>query len=101
MLNLGPVAGNQVAKDLLAGVGGLTVGGLMSTLAEAEATARSVGLSMPEVAGVLGATAGRTQGNIYLTVQAGVGDPAAIGATVVDYLQKYQQRVGRLPLKVA
>jgi hypothetical protein len=101
VLNLGPVAGNQVAKDLLAGVGGLTVGGLMSTLAEAEATARSVGLSIPEVAGVLGATAGRTQGNIYLTVQAGVGDPAAIGATVVDYLQKYQQRVGRLPLKVA
>lgn len=101
VLSLGPVAGNQVAKDLLAGTGGLTTASLMSTLAEAQTTAESVGLSMPEIAGVLGATAGRGQGNIYLTVQAGVGDPATIGATVVEYLQKYQARVGRLPLKVA
>ena len=101
VLSLGPVAGNEVAKDLLSGTSGLTVGSLMSTLADAQTTAESVGLSMPEIAGILGAKAGRGQGNIYLTVQAGVGDPATIGATVVDYLQKYQARVGRLPLKVA
>lgn len=101
VLSLGPVAGNQVAKDLLAGTGGFNVSSLMSQLAEAQTTAESVGLSMPEVAGILGAKAGRGQGNIYLTVQAGVGDPATIGATVVEYLQKYQARVGRLPLKVA
>lgn len=101
VLSLGPVAGNEVAKDLLTGTSGLTVGSLMSTLADAQTTAESVGLSMPEIAGILGAKAGRGQGNIYLTVQAGVGDPATIGATVVDYLQKYQARVGRLPLKVA
>lgn len=37
---------------------------------------------------------------INITVQTGVGDPAAIGQAIVDVLQKYQTRVGRLPLKV-
>lgn len=38
--------------------------------------------------------------NISITVQTGVGDPVAIGAAVVDVLQKYQSRTGSLPLKV-
>jgi hypothetical protein len=39
--------------------------------------------------------------NIYLTVQTGVGDPVAIGKSVVDVLQAYQRRAGALNLKVA
>jgi hypothetical protein len=39
-------------------------------------------------------------GGIYVTVNAGVGDPIAIGAALVDVLQKYQSRTGSLPLKV-
>lgn len=38
--------------------------------------------------------------NVYITVQTGVGDPVAIGAALVDVLQKYQSRTGSLPLKV-
>ena len=37
----------------------------------------------------------------HITVQTGVGDPAAIGKSVVDALQAYQRRAGALPLKVA
>lgn len=37
---------------------------------------------------------------IHVTVQAGVGDPVAIGAALVDVLQKYSARTGSLPLKV-
>jgi hypothetical protein len=47
------------------------------------------------------AAAAATGGDVYITVQAGVGDPVAIGKSVVDALQAYQRRVGALNLKVA
>jgi hypothetical protein len=40
-------------------------------------------------------------GDVYITVQAGVGDPTAIGRSIVEALQAYQRRVGTLNLKVA
>lgn len=40
-------------------------------------------------------------GDINITVQAGVGDPTAIGRAIVEALQAYQRRVGALNLKVA
>lgn len=40
-------------------------------------------------------------GNINITVQTGVGDPVAIGKSVVDALQAYQRRSGALQIKVA
>lgn len=42
-----------------------------------------------------------SSGDVYITVQAGVGDPVAIGKSVMDVLQAYQRRVGALNLKVA
>ena len=40
-------------------------------------------------------------GNINVTVNTGVGDPVAIGKSVVDALQAYQRRSGALQIKVA
>jgi hypothetical protein len=40
-------------------------------------------------------------GNINITVNTGVGDPVAIGKSVVDALQAYQRRSGALQIKVA
>jgi len=40
-------------------------------------------------------------GGINITVNTGVGDPVAIGKSVVDALQAYQRRSGALQIKVA
>lgn len=49
----------------------------------------------------LAAAPAPTGGDVYITVQAGVGDPTAIGRSIVEALQAYQRRVGALNLKVA
>jgi len=101
LLDLGPVAGNAVAKDLLAGTGGLTVQGLEADLASVMAEAGTVGLALPGVAAALGATATRGTNNTYqITVQAGVGDKVEIGKQVVAVLQAYEKRLGGVPIKV-
>ena len=101
ILELGPVAGNAVAKDLLAGTGGLTVEGLNADLASVMAEAGTVGLALPGVAAALGATATRGTNNTYqITVQAGVGDKVEIGKQVVAVLQAYEKRLGGIPIKV-
>jgi len=101
ILELGPVAGNAVAKDLLAGTGGLTVQGLNADLASVMAEAGTVGLALPGVAAALGATATRGTNNTYqITVQAGVGDKVEIGKQVVAVLQAYEKRLGGVPIKV-
>ncbi len=101
LLDLGPVAGNAVAKDLLAGTGGLTVEGLNADLASVMAEAGTVGLALPGVAAALGATATRGTNNTYqITVQAGVGDKVEIGKQVVAVLQAYEKRLGGVPIKV-
>jgi hypothetical protein len=49
----------------------------------------------------LAPTPAASGGDVYITVQAGVGDPTAIGRSIVEALQAYQRRVGTLNLKVA
>jgi hypothetical protein len=58
-----------------------------------------IGESGPEAVVPLGRGGG--MGGVNITIQTGVGDPAAIGKTVVDMLQAYQRRSGPLPLAVA
>lgn len=90
ILELGPVAGSQVAKDLLAGTGGLTIGGLNESLAEVAAAGSAAGMAIPGFAETLGATAGRTGANQYfITIEAGVSSPTDIAKTVQGVLQTY------------
>lgn len=62
-------------------------------------TLAMIGESGPEAVVPLGRGGG--MGGVNITIQTGVGDPAAIGKTVVDMLQAYQRRSGPLPLAVA
>ena len=48
-----------------------------------------------------GPNAGAGMGGMNITINTGVGDPVAIGKSVVDALKAYQSRSGPLPLKVA
>ena len=101
ILDLGPVAGAQVAKDLLSGAGGLTISGLNADLAAIAAESTAAGMAIPGVSETLGARLGRSGANqYYITVNAGVGDKNEIGRQVVEILQQYEKRVGALPIKV-
>jgi len=97
LLNLGPVAGNTVAKDLLAGTGGLTIGGLNADLASVAASGTAVGMSIPGVSEALSGTVGN---NYNITIQAGVGDPVAIGKEVSAVLNSYGAKTGGVPMVV-
>ena len=97
LLNLGPVAGNAVAKDLLAGTGGLTVGGLNADLASVAAAGTAVGMSIPGVSSALGGTVGNTY---QITIEAGLGDPVAIGKQVAEVLNTYGAKTGGVPMVV-
>jgi len=93
LLNLGPTAGIVVTDSMILGgrstgnPGGFGVNELNSALQ---------GLS--DVGGGLGgAAAGAFMGagtNVNITVNAGVGDPVAIGKSVVDALNAYKARTG-------
>jgi len=92
LLNLGPEAGLAVTDDMILGVGQLTVGGLNNALQDLSDVSAGLG----------GAAAGAfmTKGNggnaVNITVNAGVGDPVAIGKSVVDALTAYKARTGSL-----
>jgi len=92
LLNLGPEAGLAVTDDMILGVGQLTVGGLNNALQDLSDVSAGLG----------GAAAGKfmTKGNggnaVNITVNAGVGDPVAIGKSVVDALTAYKARTGSL-----
>jgi hypothetical protein len=103
LLNLGPVAGNQVAKDLLSGVAGLTVSDINSTLASLSTASNLAGLqAASNDFGSQIQTAGRNiQGtgntpapNIYVTVQQ--TDPRA----VVDALRDWNWTNGGIPISI-
>lgn len=101
LLALGPVAGAQVAQDLLNGVGGFTAASLSADLASVEAAGRGVGMAIPGVSELLGARAGQRGDNYYITVQAGVGDKTAIAREVVDLLKIYNRSNGAIPVRVS
>ena len=96
LLNLGPVAGSQVAADLLAGVGGMTAATLSADLAGLDVSADALGATA--IAGdqalLNAATVGRTGNNVYVTVTS--ADPNA----VVAALQKYVRTSGPIPIRI-
>jgi hypothetical protein len=100
ILDLGPVAGAQVAKDLLGGTGGLTIAGLNADLAAVAAEGTAAGMAIPGVSEALGGQVRRGSSTYYIQVTAGIGDKNEIGRQVVEVLQQYEKRVGALPIKV-
>lgn len=107
LLNLGPIAGAQVAKDLLSGLGGLTVSGLNADLAGLA----NAGMALGEVTagGVFGTAIAGAQADVNalknakvaqnttnVTINVSGADPQA----VVDALRKYMKQNGSVPIKV-
>jgi hypothetical protein len=97
LMNLGPVAGSQVAADLLAGTGGMTVASLNADLGAIDMAGAALGESA--IAGDMAllnqASAGRTGNNVYVTVTS--ADPNA----VVAALRTYMRQNGSVPIKVS
>jgi hypothetical protein len=96
LMNLGPVAGSQVAADLLAGTGGMTVASLNADLGSIDAAGDALGGAA--IAGDMGllnqASASRSGNNISITVTS--ADPNA----VVAALQKYVRTSGPIPITI-
>ena len=96
LLNLGPVAGSQVAADLISGAGGMTVSSLNTDLAAIDTAGTALGATA--IAGDMSllnqAKAGKTGNNVYITVTS--ADPNA----VVAALQKYVRTSGPVPIKI-
>lgn len=100
LLNLGPVAGAQVAKDILAGTAGLTVGGLNADFrAVADAGLALGGASAAQqygaaIAGAQGAVAATTTAQtMNVTINATSADPDKVVAAIVEW----SKRNGKLP----
>jgi hypothetical protein len=95
-MNLGPVAGSQVAADLISGTSGMTAASLSADLAGLGTAGELLGGTA--IAGdmaLLGqANAGKTGNNVYITVTS--ADPNA----VVAALQKYVRTTGPVPIKI-
>jgi len=103
LLNLGPVAGNQVAKDLLSGIAGLSVSEINSSLAGLSAAGNMAGLQaannlfgsdIQQAGRNIQATGNVPAPNIYVTVQQ--TDPRA----VVDALRDYNWLSGGIPISI-
>lgn len=101
LLDLGAVAGNQVAKDLLAGTAGLTVGEVNQSLADVQAAGEAAGMATPGYGAILGANVGRTGNKVYITVNTGVGDKNAISKQIVELLQDYDRTMGGVPIRTS
>lgn len=96
LMNLGPVAGSQVAADLISGTSGMTAASLSADLAGLGAAGDLLGgtaiagdMALLNQAGV-----GRAGNNVYITVTS--ADPNA----VVDALKRYMRVNGKVPIKV-
>jgi hypothetical protein len=100
LLSLGPVAGAQVAKDLLAGTNGFTAASLSADLSGVAAAGTAAGMATPGFSEALGATAGRNGGDFYITIQAGVSSPTDIAKTVTGVLNTYGATTGGVKVKV-
>jgi len=96
LMNLGPVAGSQVAADLIAGTGGMTVTSLNADLNALAVSGSMLGDKAIEGDMALLNQAGVKQSgnNVYITVTS--ADPNA----VVDALKRYMKTNGKVPIKV-
>jgi hypothetical protein len=96
LMNLGPVAGSQVAADLLAGTGGMTVASLNADLGAIDTAGAALGTDA--IAGDMSllnqASATRSGNTISITVTS--ADPNA----VVAALQKYVRTSGPVPIQI-
>jgi hypothetical protein len=95
-MNLGPVAGSQVAADLISGTSGMTAASLSADLAGLGAAGDLLGgtaiagdMALLNQAGVA-----QRGNNVYITVTS--ADPNA----VVDALKRYMRVNGKVPIKV-
>lgn len=107
LMDLGPVAGAQVAADLVNGVGGLSISGLNTSLSELSGVGAQLGGIM--AGNVYGSDLAAAQADVNLLGQASVrggtnvtihvngGDPNA----VVAALRRYMQLNGSVPIKVS
>lgn len=98
ILDLGPVAGAQVAKDLLSGTGGMSISSLDADLADISAAGTAAGMAIPGFQAALGATVGGTANAPTIIIQTGVGDPVAIGKEVAGVLNAYGAKTGGVPV---
>jgi hypothetical protein len=96
LMNLGPVAGSEVAADLISGTSGMTAASLSADLAGLSTAGDLLGgtaiagdMALLNQAGV-----GRAGNNVYITVTS--ADPNA----VVDALKRYMRVNGKVPIKV-
>jgi len=112
LLNLGIDSGSQVAAELIAGTGSLSVGGINESLASLGTTAGALGAQAGSV--FMGAPVAAaqtdvnnlarasvvTQNNEYkIYITAGVGDEVEIGKQVVQYLRAYDKKFNGVPIK--
>lgn len=102
LLELGPVAGATVAKDLIAGTGGFTAASLSADLQGVADAGTAAGMATPGFSAALGATPanGAGTGNFYITIESGIGDPTEIAKTVTAVLQTYGATTNGLPITV-
>ena len=107
LLNLGPVAGNQVATDLINGTGPMTIDTLRSSLAGLASAGQSFG--DVTATGVFGTAIAGAQGDVdalgrasvatvnnNVTIEVQGADPQA----VVDALKKWMKTNGSIPIRV-
>jgi hypothetical protein len=112
LLNLGIDSGSQVAAELIAGTGSLTVGGINESLSSLGTTAGELGATAGSI--FMGAPVDAAQGtvdrlsragvtttnNVYnISITSGVGDEVEIGKSVVKYLQAYDKKFNGIKIK--
>jgi hypothetical protein len=113
LINLGIDSGSQVAAELVAGTGSLSVGTINEGLASVGAVAGELGTSAGSIfrggavgdaqaeVNRLGRASVTTTNNTYsITISAGVGDEVEIGKQVVKYLQAYDKKFDGIKIKV-
>jgi hypothetical protein len=97
LMNLGPVAGSQVAGDILAGTGGLSVASLNADLSSIDAAGAALGSDAiaGDMAYLDAANVNRRGNTVSITVQAGlVSTPDQVGQQIIEAILKAQRRSG-------
>jgi ElaB/YqjD/DUF883 family membrane-anchored ribosome-binding protein len=97
LMNLGPVAGSQVAGDILAGTGGLSVASLNADLSAIDAAGAALGTDAiaGDMAYLDAASVNRRGNTVSITVQAGlVSTPDQVGQQIIEAILKAQRRSG-------
>lgn len=100
VLDLGPIAGSQVAKDLLSGTGAITTESLNRDIAAIAEAGTAAGMAVPGFQQALAATVTGPATAPQITINTGVGDPVKIGQEVADVLKTYGAKTGGVPIVV-